>query len=294
MVRAAKEKRGLSWEEVFAEAKVEVAQPAKAASQLLTRDEGIKISLADWALRQTLLAGKPLDRAWTALSEAGLGEGHLANVQQTVQAFLSTSHETRETQKKEPVASGGLPVKIRPIVKNIKPVNRRGDYPLLSIKRGGQQDEKAVPSWMHLAAGPGGHLERSEDLWIIPKLSRSRGINLAVVRGNSMVETLQPGELIVLQDLNGGEGVRLPSLEPGQAKTPIDHFKRAVPNDEIFALSLDNGHSVTIKRVIYQVSKGGRWHMLIVADNPAEWESYVVQEHDEVIFYAKMIGYGKE
>jgi hypothetical protein len=199
-----------------------------------------------------------------------------------------------ETKTGEAIASKAPAIYTRPVVKSIKPVNRRADYSVYSIKRKGPADPEGLPSWFNLAAGPGGYLERSEDLWIIPKLSRAQGINLAIVRGDSMAETLKPGDMILLQNLNGGDGVRLPSLEPGQQKTPVENFKRAVENDHIYALSLDNGQTVTIKRVTYQIAKGGRWHIIIEADNRAEFKPYLVREEDEVIFYAKMIGFGKE
>ena len=185
------------------------------------------------------------------------------------------------------------PLRIERPVKNVAPLNRRLELRTYNARPARHQDRGASPKWLHLAAGVGGEMEESEEYFLCPELQRSRGIQFAMVRGDSMLETIRQGDLIILKELDSGAGVELPPIKSAQYAKPLREFRSRVPNDEIYALSLDGGESVTLKRVFYQVGGGGEWIMQIVGDNQAVFSPYAVRSSDHIIFYAQFLGLAK-
>jgi len=146
--------------------------------------------------------------------------------------------------------------------------------------------------WLDLAAGTGGPLERCKEYLYFRELSDWQGIHSARIRGDSMRDTLKPGDIVVLRAM-GESGLKLPSLASGAEKNPFARLRVDVPDDSIWVLSI-NAEEPTLKRVRYFVS-GADWHLMIQADNPLE-PGYprVVTRHDEVTFWARVIGIAQE
>ena len=179
-------------------------------------------------------------------------------------------------------------MRVRPAVKSIKPANRRHELKRVKIHRDNPPpDYQLAAVFQNMAAGGGGVIEVSEDYWYIPKLSvAGRPMCAAKIRGDSMRETLLPGDTIILSALNGRDGITLPSLTRGKKKNSLTNLRKAVPHDSICALSIDDSDT-TLKRVVYQEGKNDEdWHMIIEADNSAEWQSLVVTRQHSVRFLA--------
>lgn len=118
---------------------------------------------------------------------------------------------------------------------------------------------------------------------------------VAMVRGDSMVSTLNNGDYILLSNFNGGTGYKLPRIDGDGHKLSFDAWlsRTGIKDGEIVVVDLGIGEGPTLKRVRYDVSRGKqKWKMQIVADNPSAWRGglgYQVEVGDEPIFYARMI-----
>ena len=179
-----------------------------------------------------------------------------------------------------------LPAEPRPL-----PVSHRDELAVFTISRR-QRKGVGAPLWMNLAAGPAGPLERCKEFYHFTELPDTENTHCAKVRGESMRETLQPGDVVVLRA--GGETpLKLSPLGLGAEKNPLTRLKVDVPDDSIWVLQV-NGEEPTLKRVRYYVA-GADWHLMIHADNPME-PSYprVITRQDEVVFWARVIGVAKE
>jgi hypothetical protein len=171
--------------------------------------------------------------------------------------------------------------------------NNRADIPIFSIRRKPEAGDVPVPKWLDLAAGPGCDLKISEDYYYIPRISAGRGIHMALIRGDSMCDTLKPGDVVVLEELPADRRV-LPGIESEDEKNPISYLRSLVPNDSIAVLSI-NDEGPTIKRVRYSKQDGKDWKVVILADNGSMLEYPRPIDHkDEVTFWAKLIGIGEE
>jgi hypothetical protein len=179
-----------------------------------------------------------------------------------------------------------LPVENRPL-----PAGRRDELAVFTISRR-QRKGVGSPHWMNLAAGPGGPLERCKDYYHFKELPEGENIHSAVIRGESMQDTLHPGDVVVLRVV-GESPIKLPPLNSGVEKNPLTRLKVDVPDDTLWVLQI-NGEDPTIKRVRYYAA-GSDWHLMIHADNPLE-PGYprVVTRQDEITFWARVIGIAKE
>lgn len=181
--------------------------------------------------------------------------------------------------------------RLRPLEKKVAAVNRRAELVRFPRERA-KKFHEAVPTWLNAAAGPGMFLELSDDFWNVPKLSRARGIHLAVIRGSSMRETLRPGDYIVMQSF-GDKGITLPPIRSGDQKSRMrEVHAQGIQNDDIVALSINN-EGITIKRVLFQGDESD-WYLIIDADNRNEWEPRAIRLSDELTIFAKILGLGSE
>ncbi|MCW8128951.1 MAG: helix-turn-helix domain-containing protein [Planctomycetota bacterium] len=180
-------------------------------------------------------------------------------------------------------------MKIRPMEKTFAPVDRRTDLNVYNRERASARI--AIPTWLNAAAGPGMFLELSDDYWYIPKLSRGRGIHLAVIRGESMKETLRPGDMIVMQSF-ADRGLVMPPLRYGAPKSSMREWRSKIEDGAIYALSINN-EGVTVKRVLFQGQEPD-WYVMIEADNRNEWEPRTIRLGDEVTFFAKVLGLAED
>jgi len=280
--------------------------PSSYISQALTQNQTIPFSLADFVLDHTINAGDPIERAMIALGEAGIPAEQLPSLRSIIESIpkrpVQTSAElvvdrdviapktltaitVREPQEKY----GVKPVGPR------QPVNLR--HQLKVFHRTTPDDPKAipVPKWLHMAAGDGSDLELCEDYIYFRELPDWKGVHSAVVRGDSMLETLEPGDVIVMQEFDGGKW-ELPQIESPDEKSPLVEFKRRTKlgDNDICVLSI-NDDPPTLKRVVFDTSRGTDWKLQIIADNPPAWRTtFQVALGDKVVFHAKMLGISDE
>lgn len=158
-------------------------------------------------------------------------------------------------------------------------------------------DPKAhkIPRWLNAAAGEGCDLELCEDYIYFRELPDAKGVHSAVVRGDSMLLTLQPGDVIVMKEFDSGRW-ELPQIESKDEKAPLVEFKRQtkLEHNDICILSI-NDDAPTLKRIVFDTRRGKDWKLQIVADNPAAWGSaYQVSIGDKIIFHAKILGISDE
>ena len=178
-----------------------------------------------------------------------------------------------------------VPLEARPVA-----ASRREELAVFTVSK--RRKGALAPHWLDLAAGAGGPLERCKDYLYFQELPDWQGIHSARIRGESMKDTLRSGDIVVLRAM-GESGLKLPALASGAEKNPFARLRVDVPDDSIWVLSI-NAEEPTLKRVRYFVS-GADWHLMVQADNPLE-PGYprVVTRHDEVTFWARVIGIAQE
>lgn len=178
------------------------------------------------------------------------------------------------------------PLRIRQPERRPRYTNRRDELPVYHISESGKGGK--VPKWLNLAAGDGSDLELSDEFLYFEEIKAHAGLHAAVIRGESMCDTLVPGDVVVLEEMPGGVW-ELPPLD-GDVKNSYLVAKSKVAHDDICVLSI-NDDAPTIKRVGYDVSRGlNDWQMLILAENPSVWPARAVTKRDHVKFHAKMLG----
>ena len=177
--------------------------------------------------------------------------------------------------------------------KNPVPIDRRGELKVFEVsleKRG-----NPLPTWVKLAAGPGRELEISEDYIHVRELPDWKRHHSLVVAGESMKNTLAPGDIVIMERLENVAMVPFPkrtNLVDMEIK-PLSAWHRVIPDESICVLSI-NKEEPTLKRIQY-VGNDAQWFLKIVADNPAEWEypkGKTVMPEDEVDFYGILRGVG--
>lgn len=192
-------------------------------------------------------------------------------------------------QNTQSTDSSSQDIAVRPLDKRFAPVDRRKELALYHREK--SDAAIAVPTWLNAAAGPGCFLELSDDYYYVPKLSRSRGIHMAVIRGESMKETLSPGDTIVMRSF-ADRGLVMPPLRYGAPKGSMQEWRNKIRDNGIYALSI-NHEGVTIKRVLFQGQEPD-WYVVIEADNRNEWEPRTIRLGDEVCFFAEVLGLAQD
>jgi hypothetical protein len=181
---------------------------------------------------------------------------------------------------------------VRPLEARPRPLNLRAQLAVFS--RCEQPDaghRKAIPHYTGLAAGPGREVEASEDLlWVREHLPGS-GIVSGRVATDSMLDTLLPGDIVLMQEYNGGKGVELKAIGKGDPKAPLNHIRLQVPDQSVCLLAF-NGEAPFLKRVRYADARADQqdWDMFITADNQGVWEPRPVLREDSVRFYSRVLG----
>ncbi len=185
--------------------------------------------------------------------------------------------------------------KVLPAESRARRRNTRADFPVFSLTTVKPRPKaKALPHYLNVAAGPSRVLEACHDLGYVREWAGT--LHSGTVLGDSMLDTVRPGDRIALEPYNGGEGVKLSRL-PGNLQNPVQVIKQHVPEDSICIVSLDTDpDDVTLKRIKYQAHADGSWYMKIEADNPdvsvfGHERSYTVSRKDEVTFWARMVGF---
>jgi len=292
----------------FAEVAEEAKLPGKAAGQAvsdaLNRNDGISYVLADYVLRQTICTKDPMERAIAALSEAGIPAEDLPSLRKMLDPMRKVQTSAELIVDRDVIAPKTLAaITVRePEEKyGVKPVGPRQPvnlrHQLKVFHRTTPDDPKRipVPKWLNMAAGDGSDLELCEDYIYFRELPDWKGVHSAVVRGDSMLETLEPGDVIVMKEFDGGTW-ELPQIESPDEKSPLVEFKRRTKlgDNDICVLSI-NDDPPTLKRVVFDTSRGTDWKLQIIADNPPAWRTtFQVALGDKVVFHAKMLGISDE
>jgi hypothetical protein len=177
--------------------------------------------------------------------------------------------------------------------KNEKPVNRRDELRVVHVTLEPRGDR--LPTWINLAAGRGRDLEISDEFIHVRELPDWRNVHSLVVSGESMLETLRPGDIVLLRRLENVEMVSLSKnadIRDDFRVKPMADWKRIVPHDSICVLSINSGEP-TLKRIKY-VGTEAQWFMNIVADNPNEWPESpkTIMPTDEVKFHGILYAIG--
>lgn len=173
-----------------------------------------------------------------------------------------------------------------------KPINRRNELAVYTQCTQNQAYRKTpIPHYIGIAAGPDRALEESTDVVWVREYYPDSGVVSGRVATDSMAQTVVPGDIILMQPYNGGEGLALPSIGENDPKTPLSHLRVQVPAGEIYLVSL-NGGDPFLKRIRYDTRGGNAtdWRLVIEADNADAWDSYPTRKTDDVIFFARVIG----
>ncbi len=144
-----------------------------------------------------------------------------------------------------------------------------------------------------IAAGPG-HIDDLEEFCTSDHLGKD--LFVAKVKGDSMLDTLQSNDLVLLRTLN----VCLEPVADKASMTNIERFRENIVNNRIYVVAINDGierNEYTIKRVLFSGS-GVDWICRIVADNPeVEWHSrgeFVVRRTDRIHFAAELVALVKD
>ncbi len=189
---------------------------------------------------------------------------------------------------------GRMRVNILPIVDRPKAQNHRDELAVWKIQKRSSRAPVKLPKWYGLACGGGRELQKCPDYIYFRELPDWKNHHSAVVRGDSMRETLLPQDIVILRMLNNSEGVALEPLDSDDLKGPMQRLQAYVPPRAICVVRI-NDEEPTLKRVLYHAGQTSKdWKLTIVADNPAEWEPRPIGLKDHVVFYARVIGLAQE
>lgn len=175
-----------------------------------------------------------------------------------------------------------MPV-IVPLTPAPRPASRRAELAVYRLGDAETPGARPVSLWLGVAAGTPRTPEAKDEPLLV---QHAPGDCMAVrVTGDSMVDTLRDGDIVVVRPVCG-RGLRLP---PGR-ETPLAQVKAVVPDGAIALIELD-GEPPTIKRVKYQ-AHGRRWYLMLCADNGDAAPGYprVVDRHDDCRIVGLVIG----
>jgi len=142
-----------------------------------------------------------------------------------------------------------------------------------------------TPYWESAAAGAGGFMEAGEPLEVrIRGWERDNSIGLVRITGDSMEPSIQDGDLVVCRPLASPL-----LLGPGQG-VPMTVIRAEIPSGQMALISLDEGHSVTCKRLVYR-GNDEKWGLWIFADNEsAPGFPRLLKKTDTLAIYARVLG----
>lgn len=142
-----------------------------------------------------------------------------------------------------------------------------------------------TPYWESAAAGAGGFMEAGEPLEVrIRGWERDNSIGLVRITGDSMEPSIQDGDLVVCRPLSSPL-----LLGPGQG-VPMTVIRAEIPSGQMALISLDEGHSVTCKRLVYR-GNDEKWGLWIFADNEsAPGFPRLLKKTDTLAIYARVLG----
>ena len=275
--------------------------PSKYVSQAINDNDTIPFSLADFVLQETLFSGDPIENVMSQLRACGLSPEQIKNVRGHIENLVTrmpigtSIAKDKDTGIKRydppPAAVSEAPAPYTKPEARHKVINRRDELERYTLEQADAENVVPIPKWLNLACGEGADLELCEDFLYVRKLPDWKHVHSAVLRGDSMQETLRPGDIILMRE----HPFELQPIQDKEEKTPLPKWEAqsGIKHDDICVLTI-NGGPHTLKRVVYDTRHGrNRWKMLICAENPPAWgRDFPVETGDHIIFYAKLIGIG--
>jgi hypothetical protein len=262
-------------------------------------------SLPDIAELQALARYEGVRPGWLAYDEGAKAPQQVPAEERVLDALRKFESPPYETVLRvldaipKPAAPAERPTHVRTRAADAAPlaIDRRDELKRYRIARHAQTGP-AIPKWLGLAAGEGNDLELSPDYIYFEKLPTTQGVHSAVVKGDSMLMTLQPGDIVLLQEFPSGR-FELPQIETEEEKVPLARWQRdsLIRDGEICVVSI-NSEPPTLKRVSYDTERGpSDWKLQIIADNPPAWRKgkpFQVAVGDKIVFYARLLGIADE
>lgn len=166
--------------------------------------------------------------------------------------------------------------------KKIRRVNRRDELAVYHSADNG----KHIPCYSGIAAGPGRVLERCSDVVFVREHIPGSNLSSARVAGESMLDTLQRGDRVLLREY--ATPYELEPISEADEKGSVLQIKSEIPDDSIWVLSI-NREEPTLKRITHEGSHAD-WRLIIEADNRDEWKPYTKKRGDVIHFHAKLLG----
>jgi len=179
-------------------------------------------------------------------------------------------------------------IKIDSIVDS--PKAGRESLQLLSYMNGPSPQGVTHNVYDNLAAGFGGELEPLKSDGHIPEYGNRTDISLFRVIGDSMENTLAPGDIIAAQEIQGH--IELKPMDDKNGKIPLNHVRPLAPDKHMYIIDL-NGSGLSVKRVNYQ-GQNSSWFLTLSADNSA-WElengfPRILEYKDGLTIYSRILG----
>jgi putative ATP-dependent endonuclease of OLD family len=170
--------------------------------------------------------------------------------------------------------------------------NYRDHLKLIDISNHDFKEAVRVEKVFRIAAGPSRTVNLSESA----QHFTAKGPVYARVTGESMNNTLQNGDVVVLEHID----IHLTPVDTGTGKMPKSAFCAQIEHEGVYALAINEQYeqgAYTLKRVrIHELVTGG-WICQIWADNPdADWGErgqVDIRRTDHVHFAARLIGLAK-
>ncbi len=184
-----------------------------------------------------------------------------------------------------------LKVVVQPI--EAKPRNQRMGLPTLQIVEGRSSSGKVLPVFSGVAAGHGGDIEAVAKLCHLAEYPDATQLSLIRVSGDSMLDTIHPGQLVVVDNANFPAS--LSPLPRGKKKTSIMAVRGLVPDGSLVVVRVDDEAS-TIKEVKYG-GFDGDWNLLLLAHN-GQWATQngypkAITRSNKVTFEGRILGLAK-
>ena len=180
------------------------------------------------------------------------------------------------------------PMVVAPVVDQPKP--GRQELTVFSLADGRSAAGKVHHMLTNLAAGQGGELELVDRACHVVEFGNRDDISILEVRGESMVNTLQHGDRIVVQNV---PAIELAKLTKSEGKRDVSAVRALVPDRCLAICDLNDG-GLMVKRPVYMINGGRDWQMTLGADN-GDWalsHGYprVVTRRDRLVIYGKVLG----
>jgi signal peptidase I len=171
--------------------------------------------------------------------------------------------------------------------------NLRSDLRRINVPEQAYQRADELGQVFRIAAGPS-FMPATGETGRLHKIDGSPVSVFAVVAGDSMTDTLIPGDILALEVL---DDVNIYPVTDERGKMTAGEIRKIIDDNAIYVLAKDDEYahrSYTIKRIRVSELANGGWHGEICADNPeTSWGDrgqVAIRKGDRVHFAAKVVG----